>query len=120
MPAVVQRLQAVLNPDGAVMSRQLELQQEASSEALPALLQAAAAAARLHDAPPRSLPERYLSPEAMVFLNIPMDAETPSMRLLRPQVGACVRAAAACWLADWPLRGARSFLPLLPSPCPLF
>ena len=24
--------------------------------------------------------------DALVFLNIPMDAETPSMRLLRPQV----------------------------------
>jgi len=34
---------------------------------------------------PRSLPERFLSPEAAVFLNIPMDDETPSMRLLRPQ-----------------------------------
>lgn len=31
------------------------------------------------------LPEKYLSSNAMVFLNIPMDAETPSMRLLRPQ-----------------------------------
>jgi hypothetical protein len=30
----------------------------------------------------------------MIFLNIPMDAETPSMRLLRPQalvqVGCCL------------------------------
>lgn len=33
----------------------------------------------------RSLPEWALTPDAAVFLNIPMDAETPSMRLLRPQ-----------------------------------
>lgn len=33
----------------------------------------------------RSLPDDVLRPDAMVFLNIPMDAETPSMRLLRPQ-----------------------------------
>jgi hypothetical protein len=33
----------------------------------------------------RSLPDWALSPEASLFLNIPMDAETPSMRLLRPQ-----------------------------------
>jgi hypothetical protein len=33
----------------------------------------------------RSLPDWALTPESSVFLNIPMDAETPSMRLLRPQ-----------------------------------
>lgn len=33
-----------------------------------------------------SLPKEFLSDNAMIFLNIPMDAETPSMRLLRPQV----------------------------------
>ena len=35
--------------------------------------------------PVKSLPEAVLREDAMVFLNIPMDAETPSMRLLRPQ-----------------------------------
>lgn len=34
---------------------------------------------------PRALPERYLRHDAGIFLNVPMDAETPSMRLLRPQ-----------------------------------
>mmetsp|Transcript_30129 Transcript_30129/g.80922 ORF Transcript_30129/g.80922 Transcript_30129/m.80922 type:complete len:556 (-) Transcript_30129:521-2188(-) len=34
---------------------------------------------------PRALPDKYLQQDAGVFLNIPMDAETPSMRLLRPQ-----------------------------------
>lgn len=33
----------------------------------------------------RALPEWSLRPDAVVFMNIPMDAETPSMRLLRPQ-----------------------------------
>lgn len=33
----------------------------------------------------RSLPREYLTDAAHVFLNIPMDDETPSMRLLRPQ-----------------------------------
>lgn len=33
----------------------------------------------------RSLPDWSLTPDSAVFLNIPMDAETPSMRLLRPQ-----------------------------------
>uniref|UniRef100_A0A7S3NPP3 Uncharacterized protein n=1 Tax=Aureoumbra lagunensis TaxID=44058 RepID=A0A7S3NPP3_9STRA len=34
---------------------------------------------------PCALPQKYLSSNAAIFLNIPMDAETPSMRLLRPQ-----------------------------------
>ena len=40
----------------------------------------------------KSLPPSVLSQDAMVFLNIPMDAETPSLRLLRPQalVQVCV------------------------------
>jgi len=33
----------------------------------------------------KSLPEWALREDALVFMNIPMDAETPSMRLLRPQ-----------------------------------
>lgn len=37
--------------------------------------------------------------EAMVFLNIPMDAETPSLRLLRPQV----RRACSVRLAPLPV-----------------
>lgn len=51
--------------------------------ALTAFLQSNAA--RVKAFMPRALPERYLRPDAGVFLNIPMDAETPSMRLLRPQ-----------------------------------
>jgi hypothetical protein len=35
-----------------------------------------------------NIPPQFLSDQAMVFLNIPMDAETPSMRLLRPQARA--------------------------------
>ncbi|KAJ8603429.1 hypothetical protein CTAYLR_003954 [Chrysophaeum taylorii] len=42
-------------------------------------------AERVEQFVPRALPEKYLRPDAGVFLNIPMDAETPSMRLLRPQ-----------------------------------
>ena len=42
-----------------------------------------------------SLPAWALSSEAMIFLNIPMDAETPSMRLLRPQ--ALVQEEAIRW-----------------------
>ncbi|EFN57384.1 hypothetical protein CHLNCDRAFT_142788 [Chlorella variabilis] len=82
--AAVDRLQAALNPTGAIMSRQLQLSREEASDALAEFLQEAAAAAKQHDAP-RSLPDEFLSEDAMVFLNIPMDAETPSMRLLRPQ-----------------------------------
>lgn len=52
----------------------------------PRWLQEAVQAARKHH-DVKSLPAQYLSEEAMVFLNIPMDAETPTMRLLRPQVG---------------------------------
>jgi GTPase SAR1 family protein len=37
----------------------------------------------LHTVP--CLPTDYLCKDALVFLNIPMDAETPTMRLLRPQ-----------------------------------
>jgi biotin synthase-like enzyme len=40
-------------------------------------------AGALHTVP--CLPSDYLTEDALVFLNIPMDAETPTMRLLRPQ-----------------------------------
>ncbi|KAG1678881.1 hypothetical protein FOA52_003549 [Chlamydomonas sp. UWO 241] len=53
--------------------------------AVSCFLQAGVAAAKAHAADARSLPDAVLSPDAMVFLNIPMDAETPTMRLLRPQ-----------------------------------
>ncbi|KAL4448101.1 hypothetical protein ABPG75_005320 [Micractinium tetrahymenae] len=82
--AAVPRLQAVLNPGGALLAAQLELAREEAAESLAGFIQRAAAAAKQHDVP-TSLPEQYLSEDAMVFLNIPMDAETPSMRLLRPQ-----------------------------------
>lgn len=96
--AAVPRLAAVLNPGGAIASTQLELAREEASDPLAAFLQAVAAQARQGDAP-RSLPEQYLSADAMVFLNIPMDAETPTMRLLRPQARASAAASArACLL----------------------
>ncbi|KAL4444885.1 hypothetical protein ABPG77_003935 [Micractinium sp. CCAP 211/92] len=82
--ATVPRLQAVLNPGGALLAAQLELAREETADSLAGFIQRAAAAAKQHDMP-TSLPEQYLSEDAMVFLNIPMDAETPSMRLLRPQ-----------------------------------
>lgn len=56
-----------------------------------------------------SLPKDCLSSDAMIFMNIPMDAETPTMRLLRPQalvqVGALDIGAAeyrACCTAPLP------------------
>jgi hypothetical protein len=36
--------------------------------------------------PPPVLPRQYLTHTSLVILNIPMDAETPGGRLLRPQV----------------------------------
>ena len=58
--AAVDRLQAALNPTGAIMSRQLQLSREEASDALAEFLQEAAAAAKQHDAP-RSLPDEFLS-----------------------------------------------------------
>mmetsp|Transcript_30729 Transcript_30729/g.91163 ORF Transcript_30729/g.91163 Transcript_30729/m.91163 type:complete len:235 (-) Transcript_30729:1254-1958(-) len=52
--------------------------------ALSGFLQDGVAASRARETA-HSLPSAVLSPEAAVFLNIPMDAETPTMRLLRPQ-----------------------------------
>ncbi|PSC71854.1 iron hydrogenase assembly [Micractinium conductrix] len=80
----VPRLQAVLNPSGSVASTQLELNRQEAADSLAGTFQAVAAAARQHDTP-RSLPDEFLSEDSLVFLNIPMDAETPSLRLLRPQ-----------------------------------
>ena len=56
------------------------------------------AARKHHDV--KSLPPQYLSPDAMVFLNIPMDAETPTMRLLRPQARiVCRTSLGSVWLS---------------------
>ena len=52
--------------------------------AVAAFVQSGVAASRGRNSA-RALPDWALSPDAAVFLNIPMDAETPSMRLLRPQ-----------------------------------
>ena len=54
------------------------------SGVVSAFLQGGVKASRARE-PVKSLPEAVLREDAMVFLNIPMDAETPSMRLLRPQ-----------------------------------
>ncbi|GAB4823876.1 hypothetical protein N2152v2_010922 [Parachlorella kessleri] len=81
---VVQRLQGVLNPDGHLFWRHMELADLGASTPLAEFLQESVKQAHKHHAV-KSLPEEFLSEEAMVFLNIPMDAETPTMRLLRPQ-----------------------------------
>eukprot|EP00887_Chlorella_sp_A99_P004653 scaffold4.g4653.t1 len=84
----VARLRAVLDPQGRVITRRaLELSSEGSTDPLAEVVQEGAAEAKQHDQV-KSLPAEYLSADAMIFLNIPMDAETPSMRLLRPQARA--------------------------------
>lgn len=75
---------AVLNPDRCLPELEVPLAEAHASGKLTAFLERAAAeAGAAHHVP--CLPEQYLSEDAMVFLNIPMDAETPTMRLLRPQ-----------------------------------
>ena len=62
--AALPRLQAVLNPSGAIPSCQLELSREEASGPLAGFLQQAAAAAARHEVP-TSLPEQYLSGEGL-------------------------------------------------------
>lgn len=94
--AVVAAVRAVLDPAGKVAALDLDLAGGVGSSggvaaapldapsAVSAFLQSGAAASRGRLSVP-SLPEAVLAPGASVFLNIPMDAETPTMRLLRPQ-----------------------------------
>jgi len=59
--AAVPRLQAVLNPGGALLSTQLELSRADVADELAGFVQRAAAEAKQHQDVPRSLPEEYLS-----------------------------------------------------------
>ncbi|WIA39023.1 hypothetical protein OEZ86_005171 [Tetradesmus obliquus] len=84
--ALVRAVQGVLDPSGGQLSLTLDLHDAAADVPgrVASFLQDGVTRSRKRPAT-RSLPDWALTPEASVFLNIPMDAETPSMRLLRPQ-----------------------------------
>jgi len=74
----------LLDPDGVIPTLDVSLSDIRSSSSISSFLEnVASQAGAAHHVP--CLPEKYLTDSAVVFLNIPMDAETPSMRLLRPQ-----------------------------------
>ncbi|KAI8474409.1 MAG: hypothetical protein J3K34DRAFT_518152 [Monoraphidium minutum] len=93
--AVAAALRRVLDPAGEAAWAALDLHGGAGPAPggefggdvpgrVAAFVQAGVAASRGRNSA-RALPEDVLGRGASVFLNIPMDAETPSMRLLRPQ-----------------------------------
>jgi hypothetical protein len=79
-------LRSQLDPSSELLALELDLHGETASVpgCVASFLQDGITRSRKRPVT-RSLPEWALCPEAAVFLNIPMDAETPSMRLLRPQ-----------------------------------
>jgi small GTP-binding protein len=87
-PAIRQRVRGVLDPEQEVLTLELDLGGAAAAGTVPDIvatfLQEGVMRSRKRPAT-RSLPDWVLTPQSRVFLNIPMDAETPSMRLLRPQ-----------------------------------
>ncbi|WIA39024.1 hypothetical protein OEZ86_005171 [Tetradesmus obliquus] len=79
--ALVRAVQGVLDPSGGQLSLTLDLHDAAADVPgrVASFLQDGVTRSRKRPAT-RSLPDWALTPEASVFLNIPMDAETPSMR----------------------------------------
>lgn len=79
-----QQVRQFLDPAGALATHTTTLADPAATLPLAEFLeQETQKVGALHTVP--CLPADYLNEDAVVFLNIPMDAETPSMRLLRPQ-----------------------------------
>ena len=81
-----------LDPEHSVLSLELDLaasgdlgSQQAITNRLSEAIAAAVASRGGPAVPPPALPLRYLARDAAVLLVIPMDAETPGGRLLRPQ-----------------------------------
>ena len=79
-----EQVRHVLDPGGLLTTHTATLADPAATLPLAEFLEnETKKAGALHTVP--CLPEDYLNEDALVFLNIPMDAETPTMRLLRPQ-----------------------------------
>lgn len=82
-----------LDPEHSVLSLEIDLaastrelgSQQAVTNRLSEALAAAVASRGGPAVPPPALPLKYLARDAAVLLVIPMDAETPGGRLLRPQ-----------------------------------
>eukprot|EP00873_Tetraselmis_striata_P015975 jgi/Tetstr1/436239/TSEL_025083.t1 len=83
--ALAAAAKAAVSPTEDIIALQADLATEAGCSAITGFLQEEILKAKRGAAGVPSLPPQFLSDRAMVFLNIPMDAETPSMRLLRPQ-----------------------------------
>ena len=83
-----------LDPEHSILALEIDLaanssgelgSQQAVSNRLSQAIAAAVASRGGPAAPPPALPAKYRSRDAAVLLVIPMDAETPGGRLLRPQ-----------------------------------
>lgn len=77
-----------LDPEHSVLSLEIDLASSQQTDAANRLSEAIAAAVASRGGPavpPAALPPKYLARDAAVLLVIPMDAETPGGRLLRPQ-----------------------------------
>jgi biotin synthase-like enzyme/GTPase SAR1 family protein len=79
-----QQVRQLLDPENILATHTTTLSDPAATLPLSNFLEnETKKAGALHTVP--CLPADYLNEDAVVFLNIPMDAETPTMRLLRPQ-----------------------------------
>eukprot|EP00808_Paulinella_micropora_P007778 g3523.t1 len=108
--AEAERAWKSLDPEGALSWHVLAPLQPGSFAKLIGLIEAEVQQARPNLYVP-ALPAQVLSPEAIVFLNIPMDLETPSLRLLRPQAlvqEECLRHFATTLAHRMDLKKARS------------
>eukprot|EP00775_Hariotina_reticulata_P012305 gene12305-12441_t len=83
---LVSAIKSIVDPEGTHLSLVLDLHDAAADvpTRVASFLQDGVSRSKKRPTT-RSLPDWALSPDSLVFLNIPMDAETPSMRLLRPQ-----------------------------------
>ena len=77
-----------LDPEHAILALEIDLASSQQKDAANRLSEAISAVVATRGGlavPPPALPTKYLSRAAAVLLVIPMDAETPGGRLLRPQ-----------------------------------
>lgn len=84
--SLTEKARALLDPQQALLSLNIDLNDPQADVPTSIANWLQDGAARSKKRPQvRALPEWVLKPDGVVFMNIPMDAETPSMRLLRPQ-----------------------------------
>uniref|UniRef100_A0A7S0MUN0 G domain-containing protein n=1 Tax=Pyramimonas obovata TaxID=1411642 RepID=A0A7S0MUN0_9CHLO len=85
-PELMAAIKRILAPPGGdLLAVQADLSNDAGRQSITNFLQAEILKVKRDGDAVPAIPAQFLSEDAVVFLNIPMDAETPTMRLLRPQ-----------------------------------